>query len=366
MTKKLTRSLGALALAGAFAFTLAGLNVRAEVIEQVLVKVNGEIFTKTDLEARQVAVLRQSGQDIDLKSAAADAQLRARLQEITPEIMVNVVDEMLIVQRGRELGHTMSNEQFQSILDNLKKENNITSDEQLKQALAQENMTLDDLRRNLERQMIISRVRQNEILGRIAVAENEARDYYKAHMNEFTAPASVTLREIFVAAGTDQNPADAATDQAARAKAESIRARAQAGESFETLATELSDSPSKANGGLIGPFTMSEVSPDLVKLVEAMKPGQVTEVLRTARGYQLLQLVSLTEAQVKPFEEAREEIGNRVFTDKQRAEFEKYIARLRAEAIIEWKNVEVEKAYQAGLEKLKSAPAGAAAAPPSA
>ncbi len=347
----------------AFLLVLASAGLRAEIIEQVLVKINGEIFTKTDLEARQVAVLRQSGQDIDLKSIAGDAQLRARLQEITPEIMVNVVDEILIVQRGRELGHAMTNEQFQSILDNLKKENNLTTDEQFQKALAQENMTLDDLRRNLERQMIVSRVRQNEILGRIAVAENEARDYYKAHMSEFTTPASVTLREIFIAAGTEQSPADAAADQAAREKAEAIRARVVAGESFEKLAAELSDAASKANGGLIGPFSLSEVSADLVKLVEPMKPGEVTQLLRTPRGYQLLQLESLTPAQVKPFEDAREEIGNRVFTDKQRVEFEKYIGRLREEAIIEWKNQEIEQAYQQGLAALKNG--SPAAAPPS-
>src|SRR5215471_1139006 len=76
----------------------------ADIIEQILVKVNGDIFTKTDLEARQVAALRQRGQPIDLKSEQGDAQLRKALDEITPQIIVDVVDEMLIVQRGHELG----------------------------------------------------------------------------------------------------------------------------------------------------------------------------------------------------------------------------------------------------------------------
>src|SRR5207245_9166196 len=78
--------------------------VRADIIEQILVKVNGEIITKTDLEARQVAVLRQRGQQIDLKGEQANAQLRKALDEITPQLIVDVIDEMLIVQRGQELG----------------------------------------------------------------------------------------------------------------------------------------------------------------------------------------------------------------------------------------------------------------------
>src|SRR5512141_71990 len=96
---------------------------RAEIIEQVLVKVNGEIFTKTDLEQRQVAALRQKGQPIDLKSDPNNVQLRKALDEVTPQIMVDAIDEMVIVQRGKELGYTLSDAQFKSVVDNIRKEN---------------------------------------------------------------------------------------------------------------------------------------------------------------------------------------------------------------------------------------------------
>src|SRR5215210_9567050 len=86
--------------------------VRGEIIEQILVKVNGEIFTKSDLEQRQVAVLRQRGQAIDLKDDPGNAQLRQALDEVTPQILVDAIDEMLIVQRGKELGYRLGDEQF--------------------------------------------------------------------------------------------------------------------------------------------------------------------------------------------------------------------------------------------------------------
>src|SRR5438874_1896269 len=91
---------------------LSAVVVRADVIEQILVKVNGEIFTKTDLETIQVQALRQRGQQFDLKSEQADAQLRKALDEITPQLIVNVVDDMLVIQRGRELGYKLTDEQF--------------------------------------------------------------------------------------------------------------------------------------------------------------------------------------------------------------------------------------------------------------
>jgi peptidyl-prolyl cis-trans isomerase SurA len=338
------------ALFAALAFVLAGAAIRAEVIEQVLVKVNGEIFTKTDLETRQVAALRQMGQQVDPKSDPSDAQLRKMLDDVTPQLLVNVIDEMLLVQRGHELGYTMSNERFQSIVDSIKKDNKINSEEEFQAALKQENMTLSDLRRNLEKQMIVSQVQQNEVLSRIAVSDDEARRYYDAHKNEFTSPQTVTLREIFVAVPGDGATLNVGRDEEARDKAETIRKRALAGESFEKLAADLSDAPSKANAGLIGPLNLNDLSQDIKNLLAPMKAGEITEVLRAPKGYQLLKLESISTAELMPFDKARDQISERVFTGKRNEEFQKYLEKLRSQSIIEWKNPDLKRAYDEGLK----------------
>jgi peptidyl-prolyl cis-trans isomerase SurA len=326
---------------------------RAEVFEQILVKVNGEIFTKSDLEQRQVQALRQQDQNLDPNvdlSKLPDAQLRQRLDALTPQIVVDAVDEMLVVQRGKELGYRLGDEQFKDAIDSIKKNNNITSDEQFQAALKQEGLTLAELRKNFERTMIIQRVEQTEVFNKVAVTEDEARAYYQAHQAEFTTPASVTLREILLGAPADARGVNAAQDDELRAKAEAVRARVEGGESFEQVARDVSDSPSKANGGVIGPLNISDLSTDLQKLIATMKVGDVTEPLRTPRGYQILKLDARTEAVTMPFDQARERISNEVFTDKRRAEFRTYLDKLRAQALIEWKNNDIEKAYDEGLK----------------
>src|SRR5438093_7333959 len=247
------RAAAAVAVSSLFAASLATA-VRAEIIEQILVKVNGEILTKTDLETRQIAVLRQRGQQMDLKSEQGNAQLKKALDEITPRILVDVVDEMLIVQRGKELGYKLSDEQFKNAVDSIKKDNKIENDEQFQAALKQENMTMADLRRNFEKQMIRSRVEQNEVFGKVGVSEDEARKYFDAHLAEFTTPPTVTLREILVAVPVDAKGINVGKDDDAKVKADQIRSRAAAGESFEKLAADVSESPSRANAGLIGPI----------------------------------------------------------------------------------------------------------------
>src|SRR4030095_13704025 len=77
---------------------------RAEIIEQVLVKVNGDIITKTDLEQRQVSAIRQRTQGkVDPESLNNDENLKKMLTELTPQLIVGAVDELLLLQRGREM-----------------------------------------------------------------------------------------------------------------------------------------------------------------------------------------------------------------------------------------------------------------------
>ena len=339
---------------------LAAATARAEIFEQVLVKVNGDIFTKSDLEQRQIAALRQKGQNFDLKSDAGNAQLKRALDDITPQLIVDTVDEMLMVQRGRELGYKLGDDQFKSIVDSIKKENKIETDEQLQAALKSENMTMTDLRHNLERTMIIQRVQQNEVMGKIALSDEEARKYYETHLGEFQTAPTITLREILVSVNADSRGVNAASEEVAQQKVDDIRKRVTlGGEGFEKLAATMSDSPTKANGGLIGPLSVTDLSPELRKMLDGMKVGDVTPPLRDAkRGYQLLKLESRSDVQTMPFEEARDKIGERVVTGKRKIEYQKYLEKLRAQAIIEWKNQEIKKAFDEGLKQQAQALTG--------
>ena len=325
-----------------------------EVIEQVLVKVNGDIFTKSDLESRQVDALRQMGQQIDPKANLGDAQLRRMLDQVTPQLMVNVVDELLLLQRGKDLGYHMTDEQFKSVLDSIKKDNHIETDDQFQAALKDANTTMADLRKNVERSVIMDRVRQNEVFSKISISDDEARSYYEAHVNEFTRPQEVTLREILIAVPATGNVINVGADDAAKAKAAAIRQRALNGDSFEKLAADLSDSPSRTNAGLIGPLNLNDISADLRKLLDQMKVGDITEPLRTPTGYQILKLDARSETETASFEQVRDQIGDKVFNDKRKGEFESYMEKLRAQAIIDWKNKDLKQAYDQGLAQLRA------------
>jgi peptidyl-prolyl cis-trans isomerase SurA len=340
MTARLRPLVIVLAVVAVAAVTLHG-----EIIEQILVKVNGDIITKSDLESRQIQSLRRRGDAQKMN----DAELQKALADMTPQIIFEAVDEMLLLQRGRELGYRLSDDQFKQILDNIKKENKIETEEQFQAALKQENLTLADLRRDLEKNMIVSRVQQNEVMNRISVTEDEAKAFYEAHKGEFTTPASMMVREILVAVPKADGAANVAQDEAAKAKAEGLLARLKAGADFEKIVAEASEAASKPSGGLIGPISKDDLDQSLRAIFAPLKAGDLTPVLRTASGYQIFKVDSLTEVKILPFDQAREQIGNRVAETKRMGEYMRYMQKVRTQAVIEWKNPELKKMYDQRL-----------------
>ncbi len=333
-----------------FAVALA-VPVRAQIIERVLVKVNGDIFTQTELEERQTAAIRaRMGVDFKPEMVSNNEELKKAVDEVTPQLLVDAIDELLLLQMGKEKGYHLSDDQFKAWLENLRKEQNLTDDQKFQAALKQEGMTVDDLRKNVEKQFLVGQVQRDEVGSKLSITEEEARQYYLTHKNEFAEPATVTLREILIEVTSTtkggQPTISVAKQDEADAQAAALRTRLLAGEDFAKVAAEASAAPSKSNGGLIGPINVAEVSVSLQELIGKMKPGEITQPIRTNKGVQLLKLETIKPASVQPFEAVRDLVADKVHDARQQTEVRKFLARMRGQALIEWKNEELKKLYE--------------------
>jgi peptidyl-prolyl cis-trans isomerase SurA len=324
------------------------------IIQQIIVKVNGDIFTKTDLESRQIVALRDKNLVVDPAKGLNDAALKAALLDVTPDLLVEAVDELLQVQRAHELGFRMSDENFKSIVENIKKQNKL-DDAGLRAALQQEGLSFEEFRSNIDHRVLIQQL-QSEVMSRLALTEQEAHDYYDKHHDEFMTEPTVSLREILIAVPA-QSPTgfNAGIDQAALDKANAVRERALKGEDFVKLLGEVSDSPSKASGGLIAGLHLKDVDPKFRAALEKLKVGEITEPLRTTQGYQIFKLDAATPAELQPFDKVHSEIVQKVQGARMEAEMAKYVQHLRAQALIEWKHEDMRKMYEKRLAEMKSA-----------
>jgi peptidyl-prolyl cis-trans isomerase SurA len=326
------------------------------VVQKILVKVNGEVFTQTELVELQIEVLRQRNRKVEKPADLQDdATLIPLLTELTPEILVKTVDEMLIVQYGREQGFKMTDEQFKSAVDRIKKENKL-DDEGFKKALAEMGMTQAKLREQLERQQIVYWVESSEVGSKMNLTDAELRQYYQAHPEEFMTQATVTLREVFVAvpAQGDQQLINVALDKAASDRINDARDRALKGEDYLKIVAEVSESGNKENGGLIPGIVVRELNPAIRSLIEKIKVGEVTESLRTAAGYHIFKLESQSAAELEPFDKVRDAISQRIYEERLGIERKKLAVRLREQALIEWKDEQARLLYEKGLAAVKT------------
>ncbi|MEO7191763.1 MAG: peptidyl-prolyl cis-trans isomerase [Vicinamibacterales bacterium] len=326
---------------------LAAQASKTALLERIIVRVNGEILTQSELTQRQIDVLQEQLQDKTKPST--DAALQAEIDKVTPDVLVESVDELLLVQRGREMGAKYTDEQFKQSLEKIKKDNKL-DDAAFKTALAQQGLTVDELRQQLERSYLKLEVQRREIGPSMTITQEEQRQYYDRHKDRFMTPVTITLREIFIPItstainGKDVvNPADEA---AARQKIDDLRARAVKGDDFAALVSEASESSTKAKGGLVGPLNLDDLNPALQEAIAGLQPGGVSAPLKGAKGYQLFELEARSVPELKPFEGVRAQIQQALQDERLEPETQKLLARLRTQAVIEWKDDNYRQLYQ--------------------
>jgi parvulin-like peptidyl-prolyl isomerase len=300
-----------LSLALAFVPSLAA----PEIVERVVAKVNGDIVTLTDFQARQIAAAQAA--------RISPERVEAFLRQQNAKILQDAVDELLLTQRAADLGMRMRPEVIRDIIEGIKKENNLETDAELQEQLRREGMSMDDLKRSIERSIQRRQVLQREIEPKIAVSEEDSYAEYQKRKADFTKPATVTLEEILVE-GDD-----------AQEKAEALVGRARAGEDFAALARAFSSAPSAKNGGELGTLAQGDMNPELEKLAFSLAKGGVSAPVPQGSGYRILKVTDKTEASVVPYEEAKKDIRARLGEERIQKEYQAYMDTLRQKAVVQ-------------------------------
>ena len=213
--------------------------------------------------------------------------------------------------------------------------------------------------------MLIRQVQQVDVTEKISVTEEEIRAFYDANAREFTSPAEVTVREILIAVPASERGVNVAQDDEARATAEAVRKRLAAGEPF-TRAGRRSCRPHRRKPTAVSSarFCWMISPPSTQTIVNGLQIGEISDVMRTSRGYQIIKLESRSETKIRSLEEARGDVSRRVAQQKTRGETLKYLEKLRSQANIVWRHDELKKAYEKALTERLQAASGQAPTKP--
>ncbi|MDB4894251.1 MAG: hypothetical protein JWN15_513, partial [Firmicutes bacterium] len=249
--------------------------------------VNGQPITKLDLYNRMAA---QSG------ATTVDA----------------LIGDLLINQAAEKAGVVVTPSEVDRAVDRLRQR--FGSDQKLMQALAQNNVTLEQLRRQQSRQIKVTKLLQPEI----TVDDATVKAFFEANRTRFDT-REVHARHILVA-----------TFQEAKA----VKAQLDGGADFQTVAREKSVDPSaKTNGGDLGFFGLGKMDPAFEKVVFTLQAGQISQPFQSSFGWHVAQVVAVRGA-TPEFAAIKDEVTQAYIDTEVGNRLPQWLDKLRGEANI--------------------------------
>jgi peptidyl-prolyl cis-trans isomerase SurA len=299
----------------------------AKVVDEVVAQVNDGVITLSRIKRE----MKAAADSYVAEGKKTPEQAKADVEGKQGELIANIINEELLLQKGKELNGVDSdvqaqiNQRFLGIM----KQQNIKTLEALYKEMEKADVNPDDLREVWRKQITRDAVFQREVDSRVygSFSSKDIKAYYEANRAKFTKPETVTISEIFLGfAGRD-------TD-AVKAKAKQLAAQARSGADFGKLAEENSDRTDvKTTKGKAGTFNLKEMDERFIKPLQGVKAGGVTEPIEIEEGMEILRVDARTQASSESFFDENE--VRKVMTyEKLPEERKKYMATLRTESYI--------------------------------
>jgi len=304
---------------------MAAPSVHGRVVEKIAAVVGEDIILSSEVEEKAGPFLSEVAHITDATERAA------RASSIRREALDRLVDERLVLQQATELRLTVSSEEVDRSIEEIKKQNSL-DDDQLKQALAGQNMTMAQYRQSLKRQIMRMRVVNIAVGSKVSVSDEEVQSYYDRHMKS-GSNVQVRASHIFFAIPENADVGVVAERQAAVQK---VLARARAGEDFAKLAKELSeDAATRSDGGDLGYFGRDMLPKAIEELVFSMRVGDVRGPVRADRGFHVIKLVDRKVKEAKPFEEMRDDLRAQIHQKEMERQTKIYLTDLRKKTLVD-------------------------------
>ena len=254
-----------------------------------------ELATQGELLDRVVAIVNDGvvlNSDLDAQLDSVSARLRQQKLELPPQnvlrqqVLERLVLQEIQLQRANHAGIKVSDEMLNAALQDVAKRNGLTLT-QLPDALKSQGVDYADYREEIRREMLLQLLRQRDVLQHISVTPREIDQFLDKQAKAPSEHNEYNVSHILIAVGQEASPAQ---QDAAAKRAEEVYTRAKSGEDFAKLAVAYSNSQTALEGGALGWRKGSELPTFLSDIIARLKPGEVSEPLRTPTGYHIIRL----------------------------------------------------------------------------
>jgi peptidyl-prolyl cis-trans isomerase SurA len=255
----------------------------------VAAAVNGHSITNTELDK-----IYQSQYPQPVEGSSEDQVMMQKL-----EVLGSLITNEIMLQRAEKLGLAAVDADVDTELNKMKAP---YTKEEFDKQLADRKMTIDDLKSQIRRQLTVDKLVNKEITSHITITDSDVANFYNANKPSFNlAEPQIHMAQILVTPYPDTNVRNLRNNKAqnvaeAKSKIADIEARLKRGEDFTLVAQNYSEDPNTAASGgdmgFLAESALDKASPDLRKLVLALQPGAVSQVIQTPEGFRILKVIS--------------------------------------------------------------------------
>lgn len=279
----------------------------AKVIEQLIVVIDGEPYTLSNLAAYAKAKMGREFPSGDLKKINDDDR----------EVLEQFITEKLLEAEARESGIKVTEQDVSQYIDEIKKRNRL-SDDELKTVLSREGQTLESYRASVKSELEKSEILNRQVRNKVNITNDDVERYYKLNANKFRSEDRVRLRHILLALPQTATPEEV---QAATEKAMDLYKRIVAGADFAELAREYSQGAGQADGGDIGWVSRGKLVSGIEQVAfEKLSVGQVSTPFQTSMGVHIVKLEARESGTVLPLAtvapKIKEELQSKALEDR--------------------------------------------------
>ncbi len=290
-------------------------------LPEIVARVNGETITKTDFERAVQSLEGRAGGPVPAEQR----------DSIYRDILDDLIGYRLLSQEAAARKVTVADAEVNAQVAQI--QGQFPSPEEFNKVLAERKVTLDQVRADTRRDMVIAKLLQSEVEAKAAVTPDQVNDFYSKNPDQFKQAERVRASHILISAPRD---ADAATKTQARTKAEGILKDVKAGKDFAALAKEHSQDPGSAvQGGDLGYFTQGQMVGPFNDAAFSLAPGATSELIETDFGFHIIRVIDKQAGRTVPLDEVKPQVEEYLRNQNRRSHTEAFVGGLKAKGKIE-------------------------------
>lgn len=248
-------------------------------LDQIVAVVNNDIITKLELEHRINIVSQQ------IKERKTKLPPKNIMQK---QVLEQLIMEMIQLQHARRRGIRINDEAINRVIENIAKDNKMTLS-QFRKVLKKDGVSFAEFRQNMRKQMLSEQLRKVEIDRAINVTPQEVDNYLAKVAKSGGNKSEYRLRHILIGLPEGASPK---VIKKAEQKANSTLKKLRKGADFGQTAIAVSKGQRALKGGDLGWLNEGQLPGVFVDLIQDMKKGDISDPIRSASGFHIIQLVN--------------------------------------------------------------------------